>query len=141
VKKFVLAAAIGLLLAGCGSTGSGSGANPSPSPTSRGGLGFDVTAGDSDHTVTMGVGQRLEVILHAPNGMKNWTHPESSDPTVVASIVDPAAAAARGVTLAAFEAKKPGVADLTSNASPLCPTGAACPMYIAVYSLRVTVTR
>ena len=55
-------------------------------------------------------------------------------------IVDPAATAARGVTLAAFEAKKAGQAEITSNASPNCSPGQACPTYLAVYSLKVTVT-
>ena len=78
-------------------------------------------------------------MLHAPNGMNNWTHPQSSDTSVLAPIVDPAATAARGVTLAAFQAVKPGQADVTANASPMCSPGAACPMYLAVYSLKVTV--
>ena len=55
-------------------------------------------------------------------------------------IVDPAATAARGVTLAAFEAKKAGQAEIISNASPNCSPGQACPTYLAVYSLKVTVT-
>ena len=141
MKRFVLAAAMGLLLSGCGAPGAGSGSNPSPTPSERPGLGYDVTAGDNDKTVTMRVGQKLEVALHAPNGMNNWTHPESSNPSILAPIPDPAATAARGVTLAAFEARKPGEVDVTANASPMCTPGAPCPMYLAVYSLRVTVTR
>jgi len=141
MKKFLLAAAIGLLLTGCGATRIGAGTNPSPSPNASGCFGFDVSATDTDHAVTMRVGQKLEVTLHAPNGMKNWAEPRSGDPTVLAPIVHPAATAARGVTLAAFQAMKPGAVDITSNASPACPPGAACPMYLAVYSLKVTITR
>jgi len=44
------------------------------------------------------------------------------------------------VTLAAFEAKKAGQAEIISNASPNCSPGQACPTYLAVYSLKVTVT-
>ena len=139
-KKFVLAAAIGLLLAGCGAGGIGSGSNPTPSPTEPG-YRYDVTASDHDQAVTMRVGQKLEVALHAPNGMNNWTHPQSSDTSVLAPTVDPAATAARGVTLAAFEARKPGQVDVTANASPMCTPGAPCAMYLAVYSMKVTVTQ
>jgi hypothetical protein len=135
----VFLATMAILASACGATGSGSYPSPNPTPTS--GIGYDVTAANTDHVVTMKVGQRLEVVLRAASGMNNWTHPESSDTSVLAPIVDPAATAARGVTLAAFEARQPGRADVTSNASPQCSPGQACPMYLAVYSLRVTVTR
>lgn len=128
-----------MLAVACGATGVGSGGNPTPSPTE--GMGFDVTATDTDHAVTMRVGQKLEVVLHAPDGMNDWTHPVSNDASVLSPMVDAAATAARGVTLAAFEAKKPGQADVSSNASPHCSPGRPCPMYLAVYSLKVTVTQ
>src|SRR5437588_9619949 len=102
-------------------------------------MGFHVTIAEDDHTVTMDPGKKLEVVLHAPNGMNNWSHPESHDTSLLSATVDPAATPVRGVTLAAFEAKKPGQAEITSNASPSCSPGQACPMYLAVYSLKVTV--
>src|SRR5437016_12940823 len=103
-KKLVLLAALGMLAAACGGTGIGPGSNPSPTPSE--GMGFDVTVTENDHTVTMHPGQKLEVVLHAPNGMNNWSHPESHDTSVLSATVDPAATPVRGVTLAAFEAKK-----------------------------------
>jgi len=139
MKKWVFLAAFAMFGVACGATGVGSGSNPSPSPPSA--QGFDVTASNTDHAVTMKVGQKLEVVLRAAQGMNNWSHPGSSDQSVLAPIVDPAATAAIGVTLAAFEAMKPGQVDVTANASPKCSPGQACPMYLAVYSLRVTVTR
>jgi len=139
MKKFVFLAAIACLTAACGATGIGSGSNPSPTPSE--GMGFDVTVTENDHSVTLHPGQKLEVVLHAPNGMNSWTHPISNDTSVLSPIVDPAATAARGVTLAAFEARKTGMVEVSSNASPQCSPGQACPMYIAVYSLKVTVTR
>jgi len=139
MKKFVFLAAIACLTAACGATGIGSGSNPSPTPSE--GMGFDVTVTENDHSVTLHPGQKLEVVLHAPNGMNSWTHPISNDTSVLSPIVDPAATAARGVTLAAFEARKSGMVEVSSNASPQCSPGQACPMYIAVYSLKVTVTR
>jgi hypothetical protein len=88
----------------------------------------------------MHVGQRLEVVLHAAKGLKPWTRPTSSNSTVLVPIVDPAATAAQGVTLAAFQANAKGEVDVTANASPDCPADQACPMYIAVYNLKVTVS-
>jgi len=125
------------LAVACGATGFGSPATSTPSPNH---LGFDVTATNTDQTVTMHVGQKLEVVLRAGQGMNNWSHPTSSDESVLAPIVDPAATAARGVTLAAFEARKAGDVTVTSNSGPACSPGLACPMYLAVYSLKVTVT-
>ena len=133
MKNCLFAAAIGLLLTACGATGIGGGSNPSPTPT------LGVT--EQDHTATVRVGQKLEVVLRAPNGMNNWSHPISSDPSVLAPTVDPAATAAVGVTLAMFIGMKAGTVEVTSNASPKCPPNAACPMYVAVYSLKVTVTQ
>lgn len=138
MMRLFLVAAIACLAVACGATGIGSGSNPSPTPSE--GMGFDVTVTENDHAVTLHPGQKLEVVLHAPNGMNSWTHPVSNDTSVLSPIVDPAATAARGVTLAAFEAKKPGQVEITANSSPMCSPGQACPMYVAVYSLRVTVT-
>ena len=124
---------MGLLLTGCGHY-VGLGSNPSPSPTPQ------ITATDQDHTATMRVGQRLEVVLHAGNGMNNWANVKSSDPSVLAPVVDTRATAVIGVTLAAFQALKQGTAEITATGSPKCPPNAMCPMYVAVYSLKVTVT-
>jgi len=133
VRKFVLTAAVGLLLAGCGQyVGIGSTPSPTPSP--------QVEVTDQDHAATLRVGERLEVVLHAPNGMSSWTHPKSSDESVLTPVVDTKATAPIGVTVAAFQALKAGSADVTATASPKCPPGAACPMYVAFYSLKVTVT-
>ena len=131
-------AALALLAVACGATGVGPGSNPSPSPSNS--LGYDVTATNTDHAVTMHVGQKLEIVLRAAQGMNNWSHPVASDTSVLTPIVDPAATAAIGVTLAAFKATKAGQVDVTANASPKCSPGQACPMYLAVYSLRVMVT-
>jgi hypothetical protein len=141
MTKFLLAAVACLLLAACGATGIGGGGNPTPSPTPSSGHRFDVTATEEEHLITMRVGQSLEVVLHMQNGLNRWSHPSSTDESILMPIVDPAATAARNVTLAAFVARKPGIVDVTATASPICPTGAMCPMYVALYSLKVTVTQ
>src|SRR5690349_360228 len=127
-----------VLVAACGATGIGSGSNPTPSPS--GGFGFDVTATEKTSAVTMHAGQKLEVVLRAGAGTANWSHPVSSDVSVLSPIVDPAATAAQGVTLAAFEARKPGQVVVTSMSGPVCPSGSACPMYAIAYRLTVTIT-
>jgi hypothetical protein len=135
MKVLLLAMSAALVIAACGSAGTGSG---SPSPGT--GVGFDTAVSEKDKTVSMHVGQKLEVVLHAYTGMANWTAPKSSNESILVPIVNPAATAARGVTLAGFKALAPGEAEITSNSSPNCSPGQACPMYIAVYSVKVTVT-
>jgi len=137
-KKLGLVAGAGLLVLACGAVPAGPGATPSPSPTH--GLGFDVVATEKDRSVTLRVGQTLEVALHAAPNMNPWMHPVSTNTAVLKPIVDPAATAARGVSLAAFQAIAPGHVQVTSYAGPTCPSGAMCPMYVVAYTLDVTVT-
>jgi hypothetical protein len=134
----VIAAAV--LISGCGSAGTGSNVISSPSPTTGSNLNFDVTVTETTKAASMRVGQKLEVVLQAGNGMNNWTQPRSSDESILAPIVNPAATAVRGATLAAFQAKAPGQVDVTAYAGPVCPSGQACPMYVMLYSVKVTVT-
>lgn len=130
MKKLLFAPAIGLLLAGCAHYVPGE----QPTPSAAG-------VSEKDHTATIHVGQKLELALHAPNGLNNWSHPQSSDTSVLAPTVDPAATAAIGVTLAMFIGQKPGTAEVTASATPRCAPGAPCPAYVALYSLKVTVTQ
>jgi uncharacterized protein YceK len=138
MRKVLLVIAAAVLITGCGSAGTASGSSPTPSAGSN--LGFDVTVTETTKGASMHVGQKLEVVLHASTAMSNWAQPHSSDETILAPIVDPAATAVRGVTLAAFQARAPGQVDITAYASPICPSGQACPMYVMVFSARVTVT-
>ena len=138
IRALFVVAAAALLLSGCGRVGTGS--SPSPTPSDGSNLGFDVMATETTKAVSMHVGQKLEVVLHAGTAMSNWAQPHPSDESILAPIVDPAATAVRGVTLAAFQARAPGQVDVTAYASPLCPSGQACPMYVMVFSIRVTVT-
>ncbi|HEY4913873.1 MAG TPA: hypothetical protein VIJ91_08140 [Candidatus Dormibacteraeota bacterium] len=136
IVLLVIAAAV--LISGCGSAGTAS--SPSPSPGTGSNLNFDVTVTETTKAASMRVGQKLEVVLKAGSGMNNWTQPRSSDESILAPIVNPAATAVRGATLAAFQARAPGQVDVTSYAGPVCPSGQACPMYVIVYSVKVTVT-
>lgn len=124
---------LALVAAACGSVGTGAGPSPSADP-----MHFDVTATETDHAVSMHVGQRLEVVLHGGNQI-SYQQVKSSDPAMLAPAVDPHAAAARGVTLAAFEAKTKGQVDVTAVGSPVCTPDVACPMYAILYTLTVTI--
>ena len=135
----MLVAVAAALIAGCGSVGVGAGPGPTPSASSNP-MSFDVTVTETTRAASIRVGQKLEVVLHAGSGMNSWTQPRSSDESILAPTVDPAATAVRGVTLAAFQAKAPGQVEVSALGSPSCPSGLACPMYVIVYSVRVTVT-
>ena len=136
MKALLIAVAAALAITACGSFGAGSDTSPSPGS----GLRFDLAVSEKDKTAGMHVGQKLEVVLHAPTGMANWTAPKSSNESILAPTVNTGATSARGVTLAGFQALAPGEVEITSNSSPSCSPGQACPMYIAVFSVKVTVT-
>jgi len=136
----MIAIAAALVISGCGAYRTGADPSPSPTPSEGTGLGYDVVVTEKDKTATMRVGQKVEVVLRANSGMDNWTQVRSTTESVLVPIVNPAATAVRGVTLAAFKAVAPGQAEITAYANPHCPPGSACPMYVAVFSVKVTVT-
>ncbi|HEY8862670.1 MAG TPA: hypothetical protein VIO37_00675 [Candidatus Dormibacteraeota bacterium] len=138
MRNLLIAAAAALVISGCGSYLAGS--VPSPTPSEGPGLGYDVVVTEKDKAATMRVSQKVEVVLHAASGMDSWMQVKSTNESVLIPLVNPAATAVRGVTLAAFKAVAPGQAEITAYASPHCPPGSACPMYVAVVSIKVTVT-
>jgi hypothetical protein len=135
MRAVFTAALAALVLSACGSLGLGS----TPSPTATDGR-FDLAVSEKDKAATLHTGQKLEVVLHAAPNMANWTDVRSSDPAVLQVIVNPAATAARGVTLAAYQAVAKGHAQITATAAPDCKTNMACPQFMAVWSIEVTVT-
>ncbi len=137
--KFLLVSAIAVLAMACGSAGAVAVPSPSPSPSPSSGLGFDVTATEKDHAVSMRIGQKLEVVLHGGDTAR-WQQVHATDATILEPVVDPAATAVRGVTLAAFKALAAGQTTVTAVGTPVCPSGQACPMYAILYQLTVTVT-
>ncbi len=134
MKKVVVALAF--LAAACGSAGQGSSPNPSPSENP---MHFDVTATEKDHAVSMHVGQKLEVVLHG-GGQLRYQQVTTNDESILQPIVNPAATSVVGVTLAAFQARAPGQAQVTAVGAPVCPSGQACPMFAVLWTLTVTVT-
>jgi hypothetical protein len=128
-----------LTFCACGAVGSGTAPLPSGSPSTGPGPGFDVAVSEKTRTVTVRVGQKLEAVLHANPGMTTWSGVRSSDSSVLAPIVNPAATAVRGVTLAGFQAIAPGTAQITATAGASCSPGQACPQYALLLTIDVTV--
>jgi hypothetical protein len=145
VRNLLFAAATAVVLmvscgySPCACDGAGTLGVP-PSPSTGTGLGYDLVVTEKDTSATMRTGQKVEVVLQAGANMDDWKQVRSTNESVLVPIVNPAATAVRGVTLAAFKAVGPGQAEITAYASPHCPPGSACPMYVAVVSIKVTVT-
>lgn len=129
------AVALGLLalLTACGAVAGTPGASPTPSRPSQ------LTVADNGRTITMSQGQTLEVALEEQPGFSAWSHPTSSDTSVVAPQVDPRAAAVQGMTLATFRAARRGRADLQSGAGSRCSPGVACPALARGWQVHVVV--
>ncbi len=98
-----------------------------------------MSVNEQTRAVTLRVGQKLEAVLHARTGMTNWNGVRSSNTAVLAPIVNPAATAVRGVTLAAFQAVTAGNARITATAGALCSPGQACPQFMMLLAIDVTV--
>ena len=140
-----------------GSSTSTVAANPTPSapPTSiatsatatqaasRPGIGLPsgraITEADNGKTVQYKVGDRFALALRASQGFQDWKV-SSPDSRILKPTVNPAAAAARGVTLLAYEAVGAGQTDITATSSPICQPGEACPAIIQSFKVTVTVT-
>jgi len=142
VKTALVALAAGMALMACGnvSTCACGAERVYPSPPLTPGPGFDAVVTEQDTVITIHTGDKLEVVLHARPGMTNWSNVRSSDTTVMSPVVNPAATAARGVTLAGFQAQKAGHAMITASAGAACSPGQACPQFAVLYSVTVTVT-
>jgi phage tail protein X len=139
VRAVLIVGVAVMALCACGAVGSGAAPPPSATPSTGPGLGFDVAVTEKTRTATVRVGQKLEAVLHANPGMTTWSGVRSSDPSVLAPIVDPAGTAARGVTLAGFQAIAPGTAQITAAAGPDCSPGQACPMYAMLLTIDIKV--
>jgi hypothetical protein len=142
MRQILVAAILIVLLPACVSRGClGCAALASPRPTVPSGptAGFDVLITDTDRAVTVKLGQRLEVILHARPGMSDWSGVNVDDYTVLRA-VPTGITAARGVTIAGYAAARPGTATIRATATPLCSPGQACPAFAMLFEVSVTVT-
>ena len=112
----------------------------SPPPTVPAGpaAGYDVLITDTDRAVTVKSGQRIELVLHAKPGMSDWGGVNVDDYTVLRAIPT-GITEARGVTVAGYEAVRPGTATISATATPLCSPGQACPALAMIFEVRVAV--
>ena len=129
-----------VLLAGCGTPGCACGPGLAGSPPSATSpvAGFDVLVTDKDQDITVHAGQRIEVYLRQRPGLTVWSGLRTDDEAVLAPIPT-GIAAVRGVTIGGFQAITPGTASITAYATADCSPGQACPMFAALFSVRVTV--
>jgi hypothetical protein len=139
MKAGLTAVLAALALSACGAAGIGAAPGPGASPSTGPGASFDLAVSEKSSAASMKVGQKLEAVLHTRVGMAPWSGVRSSDTSVLAPIVNPAATAVRGVTLAAFQALAPGTAQITATAGADCSPGQACPQYLMVLTITVTV--
>ena len=139
LRSALLVVLAAVALCGCGAVGSGAAPLPNPTPSTGPAPGFDLAVTEQTRAVTLRVGEKLEVVLHARPGMTTWSGVQTSDAAVLKPIVNPAATSVRGVTLAAFQAVALGRARITATAGPLCSPGQACPAYAMLLSIDVTV--
>jgi len=100
--------------------------------------GFDVLITEGDRAVTVKAGQRIELVLHERPGMSEWNGINVDDPSVLRAIPT-GITAARGVTIAGYEAAGPGTATIMATATPLCSPGQACPAFAMLFEVRVSV--
>lgn len=133
--RFVVALIAVVVLGGCG-TATTQPVAPNPAPTPQPGW---VLVTEHDQAISVHVGQKLEVFLSQRQGMNPWS-PITVDDQSVLQPVPTGITAVRGVTVAGFAAVQPGTATITSYAGPLCSPGQACPMYVMLFSAKVTVT-
>ena len=92
-------------------------------------------AADGGRTIHLRAGQVLEVTLHTG---EKWSVPTSSDPYVLAA--DSAGSdPTTGDATATFTAVGPGSATVASDRRCLPRPGRVCAMYIAAWSITVTV--
>jgi hypothetical protein len=114
-----------------------------PSPTAPAGaipLGrVTITEADSGKTFSVAMGATINLALRAPQGFQDW-QVATPDPLVLVPTVNPAAAAARGVTLRAFRAVAVGQTAIMATSMPVCTPGQACPQIVRAFKVTVAVT-
>ena len=138
-------AAAGLLLAAC-TAGSPAPSSPAAPPSvaepASGGTALSpaatITNAEEGKSIQVRVGQALDVVLKADDGMDPW-QVANPDPAILAPTVNPAAAAAKGMTLRAFKAIAPGMAAVRATDRPTCNPGQACSRLIRAFTATVVV--
>ena len=131
-----VAAAIGVFVfaIACGSVGS---APPivSPSPSAS----HQLTLPDDGATISIHVGDTVEVALQQRAGFEPWSKPSSTNPTVLVPQPNARPAAGAGVTVAVFRAVAAGSAGIESTSRVQCTPGTPCPASAWLWRVHVVV--
>lgn len=135
--RLLAAGASALCLAACGAAAAPSAPAPTTPPSPAGPV---LTNTDAGRTVTMKVGERIEVALRQENGFTMWENVTSTNPSVLQPVVDPRAAAVIGMSLHSFQAMATGQAQVTATATVQCSPGAACPALARDWRVTVIVS-
>ncbi|HVA25555.1 MAG TPA: hypothetical protein VMW62_14315 [Chloroflexota bacterium] len=143
-KALTLVAVAGFLLMGCGAGGGASSppARPSVIASPTGGTALSpaatITNAGEGKSVQVHVGQVVDLALKADDTMEPWqvTNPDAA---ILAPSVNPAAAAAKGMTLRAFKAVGAGTATISATDRPVCNPGQACSHLIRAFTATVVV--
>jgi hypothetical protein len=139
-----------IVLSACGAAPASHSPTPAASgdistrPTGGGALAFaaTVTEKDTGRTLRARTGDRVQIALRATSGYADWQL-QPLDGTVLRPAVNPAAAAARGVTLAAAIASAPGTTSIDATSRPQCQVapqpGVMCAQNLVALQVRVVV--
>jgi hypothetical protein len=123
-----------LTLAGCGMAPSSA-----PASTSSNAPAARLADSDNGHSVSVALGDRLEVSLQQAAGYAPWQQPVSSDTSVLEPLPIPGGAQQSGITVFAFKALRAGRADLTSFSAFACTPGTYCPALAQTWRVTVKV--
>lgn len=131
MKARLFAVALATIVAACGSVAGPGGSDPSPTPWT----GVTITKADNQHTVTAHVGDHVQIALGDDISWKV----EPPDGTVLATEATVNYMLVRG-TQAIWIARSPGRSTIKASGGVNCPSGAACPMLLAVFTATVDVS-
>lgn len=119
-----------LLAVGCSHGGGSAAPTPGPCASRKPPIGPGVVTSldptDTGKTLCVKVGEQFSVYLNAPPSDALWARIDSSSKGVLLRRPNNAVTLARGVTAAIFEARKPGVTELSSVRSPCGDAHASC---------------
>jgi hypothetical protein len=130
MKARLFAVALAAIVAACGSAAGPGGSDPSPTPMS----GVTITTASNQQTVTAHVGDHIQIALGEDI---NWQL-EPPDGTVLVQEANRSYLLVRG-TQAIWFARSAGRSTIKASGGKNCPSGAACPLLLAVFSATVEV--
>jgi hypothetical protein len=130
MKARLLVVAFAAIVAACGSVAGPGGSDPSPTPMK----GVTVTTASNQQTVTAHVGDHVQIAL---GDDINWQL-EPPDGVVLAQEANRSYLLVRG-TQAIWLARSAGRSTIKASGGKNCPSGAACPLMLAVFTATVEV--